>query len=278
MAPELSSFDCESSPQQQYSAHNPIEQYVLLAKGVKGAACLELIKQVLEAPGVHVFGELLAMPNIEELQNGPNAKYYNTLNLFAYGTYRQYLENESELIELTPAMRKKLQHLTIVSLAIKNKCIPYSELLEELDIKNVRVLEDLIIEAIYADVVHGKLDQKNKQLEADYAIGRDIRTGDVTEIASTLQEWSDSCETILSCLEAQIHRANTEKQKRVKHKEGIEQEIANLKKAIKTQAVESDEAMATDTGREISGGSELRKKSSKSKSLKGCGAVKSVSK
>lgn len=67
MAPELSNFDCDSSPQQQYSAHNPIEQYVLLAKGAKGAACLELIKQVLEAPGVHVFGELLAMPNIEEV-------------------------------------------------------------------------------------------------------------------------------------------------------------------------------------------------------------------
>ncbi|ETN63248.1 COP9 signalosome complex subunit 7 [Anopheles aquasalis] len=278
MAPELSNFDCDSSPQQQYSAHNPIEQYVLLAKGAKGAACLELIKQVLEAPGVHVFGELLAMPNIEELQNGPNANYYNTLNLFAYGTYRQYMENEAQLIQLTPAMRKKLQHLTIVSLAIKNKCIPYSELLEELDIKNVRILEDLIIEAIYADVIHGKLDQKNKQLETDYAIGRDIRKGDVTEIVSTLQQWSDSCETILSCLEAQIDRANAEKRKRVKHKEQIEQEIVNLKKAIKTQAVESDEAMAIENSREIAGGPELRKKSSKSKSLKGCGGVKSVSK
>lgn len=30
------------------------------------------------------------------------------------------------------------------------QCIPYSLLLQELDIKNVRDLEDLIIEAIYA--------------------------------------------------------------------------------------------------------------------------------
>ncbi|XP_058118268.1 COP9 signalosome complex subunit 7 isoform X1 [Anopheles ziemanni] len=278
MAPELSNFDYDSSAHQQYSAHNPIEQYVLLAKGAKGAACLELIKQVLEAQGVYVFGELLAMPNIEELQNGTNASYYNTLNLFAYGTYRQYRENEAQLIQLTPPMRKKIQHLTIVSLAIKSKCIPYSELLDELDIKNVRVLEDLIIEAIYADVIHGKIDQKNKQLEVDYAIGRDIRKGNIKQIVSTLQEWSDSCETILSCLEAQINRANTEKQKRIKHKEAIEQEIANLKKAIKTQAVESDEAMATDACREVVGGLDLRKKSTKSKSLKGCGTGKSGSK
>lgn len=278
MAPELSSFDCDASTHQQYSAHNPVEQYVLLAKGAKGAARLELVKQVLEAQGVHVFGELLTMSNIEELQNGPDASYYNTLNLFAYGTYRQYLENQAQLIQLTPAMQKKLQHLTIVSLAIKSKCIPYSELLDELDIKNVRVLEDLIIEAIYADVIHGKIDQKNKQLEVDYAIGRDIRKGNVKEIVSTLQEWSDSCETILACLETQINRANTEKQKRIKHKEAIELEITNLKKAIKTQAVETDEAMASDACREIVGGLDLRKKSTKSKSLKGCAAGKSGSK
>lgn len=48
-------------------ATNPLEQFVLLAKTAKGAACLELIKQVLEAPGVYVFGELLDMPNISEV-------------------------------------------------------------------------------------------------------------------------------------------------------------------------------------------------------------------
>lgn len=44
--------------------HNPLEQFVLLAKTTRGAACLELIRQVLEAPGVYVFGELLALPSI----------------------------------------------------------------------------------------------------------------------------------------------------------------------------------------------------------------------
>lgn len=46
---------------------NPLEQFVLLAKTTKAAACTELIKQVLEAPGVYVFGELLDMPNIAEV-------------------------------------------------------------------------------------------------------------------------------------------------------------------------------------------------------------------
>lgn len=49
------------------ATHNPLDQFVLLAKSSKGAACLDLIKQVLEAPGVHVFGELLVLPNIIEV-------------------------------------------------------------------------------------------------------------------------------------------------------------------------------------------------------------------
>lgn len=48
-------------------SNNPLEQFVLLAKTAKGAACNELIKQALESPGVYVFGELLDMPNIAEV-------------------------------------------------------------------------------------------------------------------------------------------------------------------------------------------------------------------
>lgn len=49
-------------------SNHSLEQFVLLAKGAKGFACAELIKQVLEAPGVHVFGELLEVPNIQEVR------------------------------------------------------------------------------------------------------------------------------------------------------------------------------------------------------------------
>lgn len=211
------------------SANNPLEQFVLLAKTAKGAAAIELIRQAVETPGVHVFGELLDMPNIKELENGPYVQYWNTLNLFAYGTYKDYLENKEKVLELTPTQKKKLQHLTIVTLATKNKCIPYSVLLEELDIKNVRDLEDLIIEAIYADIIHGKLDQKNSQLEVDYAgLGRDVRPGDTGVVAETLAAWGEACDTVLSCIEDQISRANVEKQKATYHKERIQRDVSDI--------------------------------------------------
>jgi COP9 signalosome complex subunit 7 len=65
------------------------------------------------------------------------------------------LENKDKLLQLTPVMEKKLKHLTILTLATQKKTLPYDDLMNELDLKkNVRHLEDLIIEAIYAGKNH----------------------------------------------------------------------------------------------------------------------------
>lgn len=72
------------------------------------------------------------------------------MNLFAFGTYRQFLEKKDKIIPLTAVMDKKLKHLTILTLANQRKTLSYDELMVELDLKNVRHLEDIIIEAIYA--------------------------------------------------------------------------------------------------------------------------------
>ncbi|XP_053964775.1 COP9 signalosome complex subunit 7 isoform X1 [Anastrepha ludens] len=246
------------------ASRNQLKQYCSAAKTSQGAQLLEVIRQVLEAPSTYVFGELLALQNVQELKDGPHSKYLNTLNLFAYGTYKQYRQQPSEYLELTATMQKKLQHLTIVSLAIKNKCIPYEVLLEELDIDNVRHLEDVIIEAIYADIIHGKLFQNNRFLEIDYAQGRDIPPGYTSKIAKTLQQWVDSCDAISNCIDVQITRANFEKAKSLKNKDHIEQEIINLKKVLKTQITDNDDSMQIDT-RESSS-MDIRRKPFKTKS------------
>jgi len=217
-----------------------LEQYILLAKSAKGAAAVELIKQVLVAPGIYVFGELLDMPNIQELSTSQYSQYYHLLHLFAFGTYSNYVENKSQYPELTPAMINKLRHLTIVSLATKDKCIPYSKLLKELDMKNLRELEDLIIDVIYADIVRGKLDQKNNRLEVDYTVGRDIKPTDVDIVIQVLQDWTDSCETVLSNIENQIIKANSMKDNHLKLKQQIETEITSIKKNLKAQAQDGE--------------------------------------
>ena len=61
--------------------------------------------------------------------------------------------------------------------------------------------KDLIIEVIYADVIRGKLDQKHQQLEVDYAIGRDTRPENLSEMVSVLEEWYNN----LKCWSADEH-------------------------------------------------------------------------
>lgn len=69
------------------------------------------------------------------------------------------------------------------------------------------------------------MDQKNKQLEIDYAIGRDIRSEDFKKISATLQEWCDSCESVLQTIENQIDHANSAKAMRTKHTEDLDAEV-----------------------------------------------------
>lgn len=109
---------------EQKPSSNLLEQFILLAKGTSGSALTALISQVLEAPGVYVFGELLELANVQELAEGANAAYLQLLNLFAYGTYPDYIANKESLPELSTAQQNKLKHLTIVSLASRMKVRP----------------------------------------------------------------------------------------------------------------------------------------------------------
>ncbi|XP_066975594.1 COP9 signalosome complex subunit 7b isoform X1 [Macrobrachium rosenbergii] len=230
------------------SQSNPAEQYILLAKQAKGAGAVQLVKQVLEAPEVYVFGELLDMPNIQELKNDPqHAGYYDLLQLFAYGVYGDYVKESAKFPPLTSAMLTKLRHLTIVSMATGQKRIPLVTLGNQLGLTSNRELEDLIIEAMYTDIVHGKLDQKNGILELDYAIGRDIKPEDLPNIINTLQSWCDTCDTMLSNIDQLITRANSDKDAHLKHRNSLETEVLNIKASLKTQAQEGDEALSTDS-------------------------------
>ncbi|XP_043558227.1 COP9 signalosome complex subunit 7a isoform X2 [Chiloscyllium punctatum] len=149
---------------------------------------------------------------------------------------QQFSANKGSLPELTLAQKNKLKHLTIVSLAARMKCIPYSMLLKDLDIKNLRELEDLIIEAIYTDIIQGKLDQRNQLLEVDFCIGRDLQKQDISSIVKTLQEWCDCCQAVLLGIEQQVLRVNQYKEGHTKTQQQVETEVANIKKTLKATA------------------------------------------
>lgn len=89
--------------------------------------------------------------------------------------------------------------------SLSSQCLPYSLLLQQLELKNVRELEDLLIEAVYCDIIQGKLDQRNQQVEVDCSVGRDLGPNELPNIINTLQEWSVS----LLCACAQIYGSSS---------------------------------------------------------------------
>ena len=73
------------------------------------------------------------------------------------------------------------------------------------------------------------MDQRRALLEVDTTIGRDIKKEDIPSIISTLENWYDTCETVLTSLQTQVDRANAEKVTKNQRKEALEQEARILK-------------------------------------------------
>lgn len=48
-------------------AANPLEPFLLLLKDAKQAGAASIINQALSSPNVYVFGELLQLPNVQEV-------------------------------------------------------------------------------------------------------------------------------------------------------------------------------------------------------------------
>ncbi|KAF5337598.1 hypothetical protein D9758_014933 [Tetrapyrgos nigripes] len=202
-----------------------LEPFLLMAKTMKGAAAAKLIQDATAAPGVFVFSELLELPNIQDLgKSEQHEKYLSLLQLFAYKTYQDYLKHKEQLPPLNQAQLTKLKYLSIVTMATEKRILPYSTLLSALEMPTVRDLEDLIIDAIYLDILRGKLDQKEGVLEVEYTMGRDIPythvpqgkaqsqdqvggVADLESILASLKDWASTTSSLLSTLDVAIASA-----------------------------------------------------------------------
>jgi hypothetical protein len=71
-------------------------------------------------------------------------------------------------------------------------------LLAEVHVGTLRELEDLVIESIYAELIAGKLDQRRQHLTIDFAVGRDLRVGDLDHMITLFDDWTDNCERLLT--------------------------------------------------------------------------------
>ncbi|KAL7842476.1 hypothetical protein SRHO_G00241650 [Serrasalmus rhombeus] len=225
--------------EQKCGHRSPLQQFILLAKNLRGAALVSLINRMLETPGVYTFGEFLDLPHVKELSKGPDDGYSRLLELFAYGVYHDYQANESTLPPLSDAQRNKLRHLTITTLAANTQCIPYSVLQTALEVASVRQLEDVLIEAVYSDVIKGKLDQCKQQLEVDACIGRDMCSKDTGELAQTLKSWCAGCDSMCCAIESQVHKVRQSRDCLLLIQQQVHTEVCNIHKMLTAVASSS---------------------------------------
>ncbi|KAJ3770155.1 hypothetical protein FB446DRAFT_745085 [Lentinula raphanica] len=221
-----------------------LEPYLLMGKSMKGAAAAKLIQDATSAPGVFVFGELFELPGIRNLEKDEqHSKSYALLQLFAYKTYQDYLENKDQLPPLNQAQTTKLKHLSIVSMATERRILPYPLLMSSLAMSTVRDLEDLIIDAIYLDILCGKLDQKDSQLEVEYTMG-----GQTFTIASNR---ASTTSAVLSTLDSQLASLSSQTASNKERREEYEVRVAHLMKEINNK---KDAAPPYSTRRAMPGG------------------------
>ncbi|EFC37758.1 predicted protein [Naegleria gruberi] len=215
------------------SPEQAIEQFLLLGKTVKGKSAVNLIQQAINHPNTFVFSEMLDLKGIKELEGTENQKDLNTLKLFAFGTYSEYKANPQNYSQLSEKNLNKLKQLSIVTLASKSRLLKYEDLLRELDITNVRELEDTLIDCMYQGLLEGKLDQKSKWMEVYETIGRDIKLDDIDQMISVLKNWTVGAKEILKGIDANVEYANKQFKEHNEHKKKYEKEIANIEESIK---------------------------------------------
>jgi COP9 signalosome complex subunit 7 len=62
-------------------------------------------------------------------------------------------------------------------------------LLKQLQIDNIRQLEDTIIDVIYAGLLGGKMHHHEGILHVDWVAGRDVQPSKLSEIEQGLRNW-----------------------------------------------------------------------------------------
>jgi len=210
-----------------------LEQFCTIAASQKGRACASIIKQVLSHRNIFVFGEFLTIPSVQALRESEFFKSFNTLELFAYGSYSDYKNQPEKYLELNEMEQTKLRQLSIITIGNQNKIIPYSTLQNELHLDNIRILEDLIIESIYSGILTGKLDQRAGLLRVQSTIGRDVQLREMQEMMQKLLLWREKCAGLIQAFDQSSTLARTLRVQERGEQQSLQREADAVKATIK---------------------------------------------
>lgn len=136
---------------------------------------------------------------------------------------------QENLPKLSPQQQQKLKLLTLLPLSRSHSTLTYSHLVSALELPSTRALEELITTAIYSGLINATLDPARSLVSVtSIAPLRDLAPGSLPVLQSTLQAWSQRCDSALADLTAQVERVK---------KEALEREKMKRKKERALEAV-----------------------------------------
>ncbi|XP_040995426.1 COP9 signalosome complex subunit 7-like isoform X2 [Juglans microcarpa x Juglans regia] len=210
-----------------------IDHFVKQASALQGSALGPLVAEATSHPSLFAFSEILTVPSILQVEGTANSVYLDVLRLFAHGTWSDYKRISGRLPQLVPEQTLKLKQLTVLTLAETNKVLPYDQLMKELDVTNVRELEDFLInECMYAGIVRGKLDQLRRCFEVQFAAGRDLRPGQLGSMIQTLSNWLATSDNLLLSIQEKIKWADSMGELDKKHGKEVQDRVEEVKKSL----------------------------------------------
>ncbi|KAL0429128.1 UNVERIFIED_CONTAM: COP9 signalosome complex subunit [Sesamum radiatum] len=214
-----------------------IAYFLKQASNLKGSALSTVIVEATSHPSLFAFSEIIAVSNVLELEGTESSASLDLLRMFAYGTWSEYKSAAGRLPQLVPDQVLKLKQLTVLTLAETNKVLPYDLLMQELDVTNVRELEDFLInDCMYVGIVRGKLDQLRRCFEVQFAAGRDLRPGQLGSMIQTLANWLSTSENLLVSIQEKIKWADTMSELDKKHKKEVDERVEEIKKTLSLKA------------------------------------------
>ncbi|GAX27471.1 COP9 signalosome complex subunit 7 [Fistulifera solaris] len=158
-----------------------IQPFLEAAKGAPEASVRAIVTKVLSHSDLFAgYNELL------QVIANPSNDIRNTLRLFSYGVWKDYVQNQAQLLPLNDSQAYKLKQLTVLSLLPHSKVsLPYSTVREALEMEDV---EPILISLLYVGAIGGQLCQKTQALYwTECRLSRDVP--DVKSLLEQVRYW-----------------------------------------------------------------------------------------
>lgn len=181
---------------------------------------IRALKQALQSEKHFDFQDLIALDSVQALRKS-DATWSEVLELFSSETFddlQDFKETNADFFsanELSEAvLDRKMRLLTIASLAAqeaKSRTLAYGQIAKALQIPTEDV-ESWVIDSIRSGLVEGKLSQQKQEFLIHRSTYRVFGENQWREVASRLETWKSSLQSVLAVIRAQKREFIAEKE------------------------------------------------------------------